>query len=208
MKKSKNLKRIGAVMLSLVLAVSTVFTTTAVSEKKVSAQAEIKNKKQLQRWALATKLLSDGEKYFDQTKADNKISDKTAAIYTAIEYIWNEDGNTVPVNVFCDSVKNYFAGCDFNAEKLAAIGENNYFEYKSGDSNVTLKTMQAGGGTQECTYIGEKEHTDGSKSMDRSRFSTRRSRDTILCSLRYCRKRTDDSISKIKRWQSIECGYL
>lgn len=165
MKKSKNLKRIGAVMLSLVLAVSTVFTTTAVSKKKVSAQAEIKNKKQLQRWALATKLLSDGEKYFDQTKADNKISDKTAAIYTAIEYIWNEDGNTVPVNVFCDSVKNYFAGCDFNAEKLAAIGENNYFEYKSGDSNVTLKTMQAGGGTQECTYIGEKEHTDGSKTM-------------------------------------------
>ncbi len=67
------------------------------------------------------------------TKADNKISDKTAAIYTAIEYIWNEDGNTVPVNVFCDSVKNYFAGCDFNAEKLAAIGE--------------------------------KEHTDGSKTM-------------------------------------------
>ena len=165
MKKSKNLKRIGAVMLSLVLAVSTVFTTTAVSEKKVSAQAEIKNKKQLQRWALATKLLSDGEKYFDQTKADNKISDKTAAIYTAIEYIWNEDGDAVPVNVFCDSVKNYFAGCDFNAEKLAAIGENNYFEYKSGDSNVTLKTMQAGGGTQECTYIGEKEHTDGSKTM-------------------------------------------
>ena len=49
MKKRKNLKRIGAVMLSLVLAVSTVFTTTAVSEKKVSAQAEIKNKKQLQR---------------------------------------------------------------------------------------------------------------------------------------------------------------
>ena len=40
--ESKNLKRIGAVMLSLVLAVSTVFTTTAVSEKKVSAQAEIK----------------------------------------------------------------------------------------------------------------------------------------------------------------------
>lgn len=25
--------------------------------------------------------------------------------------------------------------------------------------------MQAGGGTQECTYIGEKEHTDGSKTM-------------------------------------------
>ena len=49
MKKSKNLKRIGAVMLSLVLAVSTVFTTTAVSEKKVSAQAEIKVKDQLQR---------------------------------------------------------------------------------------------------------------------------------------------------------------
>lgn len=167
MKKSKNLKgKIGAVMLSLVLAVSTVFTTTAVSEKKVSAQAEIKNKKQLQRWALATKLLSDGEKYFDQTKADNKISDKTAAIYTAIEYIWNEDGDAVPVNVFCDSVKNYFAGCDdFNAEKLATIGKNDYFEYNSGDSNVTLKTMQAGGGTQECTYIGEKEHTDGSKTM-------------------------------------------
>ena len=166
MKKSKNLKRIGAVMLSLVLAVSTVFTTTAVFEKKVSAQAEIKNKKQLQRWALATKLLSDGEKYFDQTKADNKISDKTAAIYTAIEYIWNEDGDAVPVNVFCNSVKNYFAGCDdFNAEKLATIGKNDYFEYNSGDSNVTLKTMQAGGGTQECTYIGEKEHTDGSKTM-------------------------------------------
>ncbi len=167
MKKSRNLKgRIGAVMLSLVLAVSTVFTTTAVSEKKVSAQAEIKNKKQLQKWALATKLLSDGEKYFDQSKAENKISDKTAAIYTAIEYIWNEDADTVPVNVFCDSVKNYFAGCDdFNSKKLAAIGENNYFEYKSGDSKVTLKTMQAGGATQECTYIGENENSDGSKTM-------------------------------------------
>lgn len=166
MKKSKNLKRIGAVMLSLVLAVSTVFTTTAVSEKKVSAQAEIKVKDQLQRWTVATKLLPDSEKYFDQSKADNKISDRTAAIYTAIEYIWNEDGDTVPVNVFCDSVKNYFAGCDdFNAEKLAAIGENNYFEYKSGDSKVTLKTMQAGGATQECTYIGENENSDGSKTM-------------------------------------------
>ena len=166
MKKSKNLKRIGAVMLSLVLAVSTVFTTTAVSEKKVSAQAEIKVKDQLQRQTVATKLLPDSEKYFDQSKAENKISDKTAAIYTAIEYIWNEDADTVPVNVFCDSVKNYFAGCDdFNSKKLAAIGENNYFEYKSGDSKVTLKTMQADGGTQECTYIGEKEHTDGSKTM-------------------------------------------
>ena len=153
-------------MLSLVLAVSTVFTTTAVSEKKVSAQAEIKVKDQLQRQTVATKLLPDSEKYFDQSKAENKISDKTAAIYTAIEYIWNEDADTVPVNVFCDSVKNYFAGCDdFNSKKLAAIGENNYFEYKSGDSKVTLKTMQADGGTQECTYIGEKEHTDGSKTM-------------------------------------------
>lgn len=164
MKKSKNLKRIGAVMLSLVLAVSTVFTTTAVSEKKVSAQAEIKNKKQLQKWALATKLLSDGEKYFDQSKAENKISDRTAAIYTAIEYIWNEGGNTVPVNIFCDSVKDYFAGCDFNAEKLVAIGQNDYFEYNSGDDYVTLKTV-AGGPTQECTYIGENENSDGSKTM-------------------------------------------
>ena len=70
------------------------------------------------------------------------------------------------MNGFCDSVKNYFAGCDdFNAEKLATIGKNDYFEYNSGDSNVTLKTMQAGGGTQECTYFGEKEHSDGSKTM-------------------------------------------
>ena len=113
MKKSKNLKqRIGAVMLSLVLAVSTVFTTTAVSEKKVSAQAEITFKNQIQRWALATKLLEDEEKYFDQSKSDKKISDKTAAIYTAIEYIWNEDENKVSVGVFCESVRNYFAGCD------------------------------------------------------------------------------------------------
>ncbi len=57
MKKSKNLKRIGAVMLSLVLAVSTVFTTTAVSEKKVSAQAEIKNKKQLQKMGISYKVI-------------------------------------------------------------------------------------------------------------------------------------------------------
>ena len=154
MKKSKNLKqRIGAVMLSLVLAVSTVFTTTAVSEKKVSAQAEITFKNQIQRWALATKLLEDEEKYFDQSKSDKKISDKTAAIYTAIEYIWNEDENKVSVGVFCESVRNYFAGCDdFNAQKLAAIDQNDYFEYNSGDDYVTLKTV-AGGPTQECTYI-------------------------------------------------------
>ena len=132
MKKSKNLKRIGAVMLSLVLAVSTVFTTTAVSEKKISAQAEIKVKNQLQRWTVATKLLPDSEKYYDQSKSDKKINDKTAAIYTAIEYIWNEDENKVSVGVFCESVRNYFAGCDdFNAEKLAAIGQNDYFEYNN-----------------------------------------------------------------------------
>lgn len=165
MKKSKNLKRIGAVMLSLVLAVSTVFTTTAVSEKKVSAQAEIKVKNQLQRWTVATKLLPDSEKYYDQSKSDKKINDKTAAIYTAIEYIWNEDENKVSVGVFCDRVRNYFAGCDdFNAEKLAAIGQNDYFEYNSGDDYVTLKTV-AGGSTQECTYIGENENSDGSKTM-------------------------------------------
>lgn len=166
MKKSKNLKqRIGAVMLSLVLAVSTVFTTTAVSEKKVSAQAEIKDKNQLQRWALVTKLLEDEEKYFDQSKPDKKISDKTAAIYTAIEYIWNEDENKVSVGVFCESVRNYFEGCgDFNAQKLAAISQNDYFEYNSGDDYVTLKTV-AGGPTQEFTYIGENENSDGSKTM-------------------------------------------
>ena len=166
MKKSKNLKgKIGAVMLSLVLAVSTVFTTTAVSEKKVSAQAEIKVKNQLQRWTVATKLLPDSEKYYDQSKSDKKINDKTAAIYTAIEYIWNEDENKVSVGVFCDRVRNYFAGCDdFNAEKLAAIGQNDYFEYNSGDDYVTLKTV-AGGSTQECTYIGENENSDGSKTM-------------------------------------------
>ena len=166
MKKSKNLKgKIGAVMLSLVLAVSTVFTTTAVSEKKVSAQAEIKVKDQLQRWTVATKLLPDSEKYYDQSKSDKKINDKTAAIYTAIEYIWNEDENKVSVGVFCDSVRKYFAGCDdFNAEKLAAIGQNDYFEYNSGDDYVTLKTV-AGGRTQECTYIGENENSDGSKTM-------------------------------------------
>ena len=152
-------------MLSLVLAVSTVFTTTAVSEKKVSAQAEIKVKNQLQRWTVATKLLPDSEKYYDQSKSDKKINDKTAAIYTAIEYIWNEDENKVSVGVFCDRVRNYFAGCDdFNAEKLAAIGQNDYFEYNSGDDYVTLKTV-AGGSTQECTYIGENENSDGSKTM-------------------------------------------
>ena len=166
MKKSKNLKgRIGALMLSLVLAVSTVFTTTAVSEKKVSAKAEIKVKNQLQRWTVATKLLPDSEKYYDQSKSDKKINDKTAAIYTPIEYIWNEDENKVSVGVFCDSVRNYFAECDdFNAEKLAAIGQNDYFEYNSGDDYVILKTV-AGGGTQECTYIGENENSDGSKTM-------------------------------------------
>lgn len=152
-------------MLSLALALSTVFTTTAVSEKKVSAQAEIKVKNQLQRWTVATKLLPDSEKYYDQSKSNNKISDKTAAIYTAIEYIWNEDENKVPVSVFCDSVRNYFAGCDdFNAEKLAAISQNDYFEYHSGDDYVTLKTV-AGGATQECTYIGENENSDGSKTL-------------------------------------------
>ena len=165
MKKSKNLKRIGAVMLSLVLAVSTVFTTTAVSEKKVSAQAEIKVKNQLQRWALATKLLEDEEKYFDQSKPDKKISYETAAIYTAVEYIWNEYGNTVPVSTFCNSIKKDFAGCDdFNEEKLAAIDKNDYFEYNSGNDYVTLKTV-AGGSTKECTYIGENENSDGSKTM-------------------------------------------
>lgn len=134
MKKSRNLKgRIGAVMLSLVLAVSTVFTTTAVSEKKVSAQAEIKNKKQLQKWALATKLLPDGKEAgfsYNIRIIDNEKS-KTPIEFTDRTL----DGNSFNLNLESEDT----SIVDTDYDRVTA-------KYKKGTTNIkyNLKSAESG----------------------------------------------------------------
>ena len=127
------LKRIGAVMLSLVLAVSTVFTTTAVSEKKVSAQAEIKNKKQLQKWALATKLLPDGKEAgfsYNIRIIDNEKS-KTPIEFTDRTL----DGNSFNLNLESEDT----SIVDTDYDRVTA-------KYKKGTTNIkyNLKSAESG----------------------------------------------------------------
>lgn len=141
-------RKISAIVLSLIVAFTMVFTPLGSTQRKVSAGVEDMNS--LQKWSLIATLLGDNP-YFD-----DKPSDKTAAIYTAAEYYWDEV-TEVDAEEFCTSVNNNFDGIDgFDTDRLAAIGENDFFEYNSDEETVTIKFL-AQGDSKQCTYIGESE---------------------------------------------------
>lgn len=88
MQKVKKVKqKMGAVLLSIVVAMSIIFVPSVSTLKKVSANTETENMNQLEKWTLISRLLNE-EAYFDEGKVTNEV----AAIYTAAEYYWeNED---------------------------------------------------------------------------------------------------------------------
>ena len=114
----KMMKRAGAVVLSLAVAMSMLFSLAALPQMKVSAAGEMSR---LKKWSLVAAMLGD-DVYFTE-----KPTDETAAKYTAAEYSWNGE-EKVRASVFCNQVKNTFAGAtDFDKSKLENIGENDFF---------------------------------------------------------------------------------
>ena len=119
----KMMKRAGAVVLSLAVAMSMLFSLAALPQMKVSAAEEMSR---LKKWSLIAGRLGD-DAYFTE-----KPTDKTAAFYTAAEYFWNDE-EKVLASDFCSRVKDYFAGEeDFDEAKLANIGENDFFSSPKG----------------------------------------------------------------------------
>lgn len=148
-KAGKKKRRIGAVILSLVMAVSMVFTPSAFTQKKVSASTPIDEMTQLQKWSLISRLLDEKDRYFENTPTD-----KAAAIYTAAEYYWEQGEGSVDAADFCSSVEDYFAGIeDFDESRLEKIDDNDFFKYDSDAEEVEIKGLSQGP-TEECTYIG------------------------------------------------------
>lgn len=154
MKKLKRRKqKIGAILLSFVVAMSMIFAPSTFTQKKVSADTDIEDLNQLEKWSLISRLLDENDRYFTNTPTD-----KAAAIYTAAEYYWSEEGaNTVDVDDFCNNVTNYFAGIEgFDESRLEKIGENDFFQYDKDAEEVQIKDLSQGP-TEECTYIGSTE---------------------------------------------------
>lgn len=148
-KVGKKKRRIGAVILSLVMALSMIFTPSAFTQKKVSASTPIDEMTQLQKWSLISRLLDEKDRYFE-----NKPTDKAAAIYTAAEYYWEQGEGSVDVYDFCSSVGDHFAGIEnFDESRLEKIGDNDFFKYDSDTEEVEIKALSQGP-TAECTYIG------------------------------------------------------
>ena len=88
MKKSKNLKgKIGAVMLSLVLALTMVVTPSMFATKSVSADEEntenVKSQKIFDNWTMAAQIADKTTNYFD---ADGTPDLQTAVFYTELQY--------------------------------------------------------------------------------------------------------------------------
>lgn len=126
----KMMKRAGAVVLSLAVAMSMLFSLAALPQMKVSAAGEMSR---LKKWSLVAAMLGD-DVYFTE-----KPTDETAASYTAAEYSWNGK-EKVRASDFCNQVKNTFAGAtDFDKSKLENIGENDFFSYDSATQEVTIK---------------------------------------------------------------------
>lgn len=143
----KMMKRAGAVVLSLAVAMSMLFSLAALPQMKVSAAEEMSR---LKKWSLVAAMLGE-DAYFTE-----KPTDKTVASYTAAEYFW-DDVKSVSADDFCNQVKNTFAGAtDFDKSKLANIGENDFFSYDSATQEVTIKGVY-GGDSLQCIELGQSE---------------------------------------------------
>ena len=136
MQKVKKVKqKMGAVLLSIVVAMSIIFVPSVSTPKKVSANTETENMNQLEKWTLISRLLKE-KAYFNEGEVTNKV----AAIYTAAEYYWeNEDQEedkdiNIPADEFCNAVRKNFAGKEnFDTRALESIEENNFFKYDDSD---------------------------------------------------------------------------
>ena len=158
MKKKMKL-RISAVMLSIVLACTMVITPSAFTARQVSAEeskdteVNVSKMNRLEKWALVMGTLEN----------DKVISNDTAAMYIALCYAGNGQ-ETVKADEFCQEIRKNFNFESFNETALANVRDNEFFSYDKTTKQVTIKKLSKKP-TEECTYIGDHENTDGTRTM-------------------------------------------
>ena len=160
MKKKLKLK-ISAVMLSIVLVLTMVATPSAFTARDVSAEeskdteVNVSKMNRLEKWALAMGTLENDN--------DKVISNDTAAMYIALCYA-GKGQETVEADEFCQEIRNNFKFESFNETALANVRDNEFFSYDQTTKQVTIKKLSKKP-TEECTYIGDHENTDGTRTM-------------------------------------------
>ncbi len=160
MKKKMKL-RISAVMLSIVLACTMVITPSAFTARQVSAEeskdteVNVSKMNRLEKWALVMGTLENDN--------DKVISNDTAAMYIALCYAGNGQ-ETVKADEFCQEIRNNFNFESFNETVLANVRDNEFFSYDQTTKQVTIKKLSKKP-TEECTYIGDNENADGTRTM-------------------------------------------
>lgn len=160
MKKKMKL-RISAVMLSIVLACTMVITPSAFTARQVSAEeskdteVNVSKMNRLEKWALVMGTLENDN--------DKVISNDTAAMYIALCYAGNGQ-ETVKADEFCQKIRNNFNFESFNETVLANVRVNEFFSYDKTTKQVTIKKLSKKP-TEECTYIGDNENADGTRTM-------------------------------------------
>lgn len=162
MKKSKNLKRrIGAVLLSLVLALTMIVTPSTFTTKKVSADETegTENQNLFTNWAIAIESAQSETSYF---KEDETPDLKTAIFFTVLQYeIEPETNEKIDVDTFIDKVNsnfNFGESDKLTREKMEPFKDNEeangWFAYDG--ETVTIPGGKASNGLT-CVFIGEKE---------------------------------------------------
>ena len=160
MKKSKNLKgKIGAVMLSLVLALTMVVTPSMFTTKSVSADEEntenVKSQKIFDNWTMAAQIADKTTNYFD---ADGTPDLQTAVFYTELQYgIKPNTNEEIKAEDFCKKVKDNFTGIkSFTEADLAKINPLGMYTYDQENHKIIIPGGGAGSGLI-CTFIGQNE---------------------------------------------------
>ena len=143
MKKSKNLKgKIGAVMLSLVLALTMVVTPSMFTTKSVSADEEntenVKSQKIFDNWTMAAQIADKTTNYFD---ADGTPDLQTAVFYTELQYgIKPNTNEEIKAEDFCKKVKDNFTGIkSFTEADLAKINPLGMYTYDQENHKIIIR---------------------------------------------------------------------
>lgn len=158
MKKEKVLKqKIAAIVLSLVLAVTTIIVPSAMSAKDVSAAED--NQTVFKNLMMSVMLSGNSDENFGE--GNGTVDNATAAYYTALKY-YSEGKTEIGADEFCKSMSANFQGSKtYSKDVLLTIAQAS-FTY----DGVDTVTVNAGAGDSLLSYfLGEKQNSDGSTTM-------------------------------------------
>lgn len=160
MKKGQIFKqKMAAVMLSLVLAVTTMIVPSALSAKDVSAaesNQEIFNH-------LTMAVMISGQTQSDFGGGKGTVDNATAAYYTALKYA-SQKKTTINADEFCKSMSNNFAGGrTYTKNVFQSVPSSGPCQYDASTNKVTVNNGM--GDSLQSYYLGEKKNSDGSSTM-------------------------------------------